>query len=90
MSLGRAAHGVPCGNRICRREVAPGHVLHGIALNAVAKCDGCDDVVFRALDGRFAIVDLTWTLKPERPPWPQTTRLGSFIAVETAMDQHAH
>lgn len=76
--------------REAEKEIAPGHVLHGIALSAVAKCDGCDDVVFGASDGTFAIVHLTWTLKPERPPWPQTTQLGSLIAAETAMDQHAH
>jgi hypothetical protein len=76
--------------REAEKEIAPGHALHGIALSAVAKCEGCDDVVFRASDGTFATVHLTWTLKPERPPWPQTRRLGRFIAVETAMDQHAH
>lgn len=76
--------------RQAEAEIAPGHVLHGIALNAVAKCDGCDDVVFRVFDGMFAMVHLTWTLQPERPPRPQTTRRGSFMALETAMDQHAH
>jgi hypothetical protein len=71
-------------------EMAPGHELHGLALRAVAKCAGCDDVVFRASDDTFAIVHLTWAKKPETPPWPLTTRLGGFVAVETAMDQHEH
>jgi hypothetical protein len=69
-------------------EIAFGHELHGIALTGIAKCEGCDDVVFRASDDTFAIVHLSWTHKPDRPPWPRTTRLGSFIAVEAAMDQH--
>jgi len=76
--------------REAEKEIAPGHELHGLALSALAKCEGCDDVVFRASDDTFAIVHLAWTLKPETPPWPQTRRLGSFIAVETVMDQHAH
>ena len=71
-------------------EIAAGHELHGLALAAVAKCDGCDSVVFRASDGTFAIVHLSWIRNPEAPPWPRTTRLGGFIAVEMAMDQHEH
>ena len=71
-------------------EIADGHELHGLALTAVAKCEVCDSVVFRGADDTFAIVHLTWTARPETPPWPRTTRLGGFIAVETAMDQHEH
>ena len=73
-----------------KTELAPGHELYGLGLRAVAKCEGCDDVVFRASDDTFAIVHLTWATKPETPPWPRTTRLGGFIAVELAMDQHGH
>jgi hypothetical protein len=47
-------------------------------------------VVFRASDGTFAIVHLSWIRKANSPPWPQTTRHGGFIAVELAMDQHEH
>lgn len=71
-------------------EISLGHDLHGLALTALVRCDGCDSVVYRASDGTFAIVHLSWTRKPETPPWPRTTRLGGFIAVETAMDQHEH
>jgi hypothetical protein len=71
-------------------EIAPGHELHQLALTAVAKCEGCDSVVYRASDGTFAVVHLSWSRKPETPPWPRTTRLGGFIAVESSMDQHEH
>jgi hypothetical protein len=71
-------------------EIAPGQELHGLALKAVAKCEACDSVVFRASDDTFAIVHLSGIRKPEAPPWPRTTRLGGFIAVEMAMDQHEH
>lgn len=71
-------------------EVTPGHELHGLTLGAVAKCGGCDDAVFRASDGTFAIVHLTWSGTPEVDPWPLTTRLGGLVAVQAAMDQHEH
>lgn len=71
-------------------EIAPGHELYGHALEAVAKCEGCDSVVFSVSDGSFAIVHLSWIRKPEAPPWPHTTRLGGFVAVEMTMDQHEH
>lgn len=64
------------------KEIASGHALHGLVLTAVAKCQVCDDVVLRASDGTFAIVHLTWTMKPDSPPRPHTSRLGGFIAVE--------
>jgi hypothetical protein len=71
-------------------EIAEGHELHGLSLTALAKCEGCDDVIFRASDDTFAIVHLTWSGKPETPPWPRTMRLGGFIGVEATMDQHEH
>ena len=71
-------------------EIAQGHELYGLALTAVAKCQGCDSVVFRVSDDTFAIVHLSWIRNPDTPPWPRTTRLGGFIAVEMAMDQHEH
>lgn len=73
-----------------RREIAPGHELHGLGLTASARCSGCDSAVFRCSDETFAIVHLTGTAKAETPPWPTTTRLGSFLAVDLAMAQHQH
>jgi hypothetical protein len=84
-----AEHGRTFENE-AHAEVAPGHELHGLGLRAIAKCEGCDDAVFRVSDDTFAIVHLTWARKPEAPPWPLTSRLGGFIAVEAAMDQHEH
>jgi hypothetical protein len=72
------------------REIAPGHELHALGLTAVAKCATYDDAVFRVSDDTFAVVHLTWTGKPDAPPWPRTTRLGSFMAVESTMDRHDH
>jgi hypothetical protein len=66
-----------------RREVAPGHPLHGILVEAVGRHNGCDDVLFRLLDGtgRVAVVHLTWTQSPpEQPPWPVTEVFDSLEA----------
>jgi hypothetical protein len=60
---------------VLKREVAPGHPLHGVPVEAIGKRDASDDVLFRLLDGsgRVAVVHLTWTrTPPERPPWPGT------------------
>jgi hypothetical protein len=70
-------------------EISPGHELHGSALTAIARCSGCDGVVFHRDDDTFAIVHLSY-VRPDQPPWPHTTRLGGFIALELAMDQHEH
>lgn len=71
-------------------EIARGHDLDGIDLTAVSTCPGCDDVLFRLADSSFAIVHLTWSGNRERPPWPQTTKLGGFVAVDLAIAQHEH
>jgi len=70
-------------------EFSEGHELFGVGLTAIARCAGCDDVAFRCADDTFAIVHLSYT-HHDRPPWPDTMRFGSFIALELAMDQHAH
>ncbi|HYH78306.1 MAG TPA: hypothetical protein VEX86_00865, partial [Longimicrobium sp.] len=66
---------------VLRREVAPGHPLHGVPVEAIGKRDASDDVLFRLLDGsgRVAMVHLTWTSSPpERPPWPATALFASL------------
>jgi hypothetical protein len=71
------------------REINPGHELHGVGLECVARCSGCDDTAFRCDDGTFAVVHLTWQAQ-EQPPSPRTTRVLSFVAFEMVMDQHEH
>lgn len=73
-----------------RREIAPGHELYGLNLEAISKCPTCDSVTFRLPDESFALVHLTWAQKPDRPPWPTTVRVGGFVALEAAIDQHVH
>jgi hypothetical protein len=72
------------------REVGPGHELAGRSVVPIAKCGGCDDAVFRLQDGTWVIVHLTWSRRQESPPWPRTERIGSFLGVESVMENHSH
>jgi hypothetical protein len=72
------------------KEIAPGHELHGLTLTAIAKCEGCDEVMFQAPNDIFAMVHLTWTGRPEPLPWPRAKRLESQRDAQMAMDQHEH
>jgi hypothetical protein len=71
-------------------EVGPDHELHGHAFTTIAKCGGCDRVVFMLDDESRAMVHLTWSGKAERAPWPETVRMGGYIATEIVMDDHQH
>ena len=73
-----------------RAEIGTNHELAGHELTAVVKCAGCDEVIFSVDDGTFAQVHLTWAQHPEPEPWPTTQRLGGFLALETAIDNHKH
>ncbi|MCX4986040.1 hypothetical protein [Streptomyces sp. NBC_00572] len=67
------------------RELPLGHPLHGVKASAVARCGGCDDVLFSVADRSFlwAVVHLTWTGREERAPWPMTTPLASLAELLT-------
>jgi hypothetical protein len=76
--------------REAQAEIRSDHELAGHELTAIVKCAGCDDVIFSVDDGTFALVHLTWAKHPEPPPWPVTTLLAGFIALEIAVDNHQH
>jgi hypothetical protein len=71
-------------------EIGAGHELDGRTLTAVARCSACDDVIYRVGDDTWAIVHLSWRGRTEPAPWPRTTRLGSFLALDLAASQHEH
>lgn len=72
------------------RELPHGHPLHGVKATAVARCEGCDDVLFSVADQPFpwAVVHLTWTGCEERAPWPVTTPLASLSELLTEWADH--
>jgi hypothetical protein len=73
-----------------RAEVAEGHPLFGQPVNALAHCEGCDDVIFTVAieDGWIALVHLTWRRQQEPRPWPATERLTGPIS--RALRTHTH
>jgi hypothetical protein len=71
-------------------EVAEGHPLHGAMVIAIARCGGCDEVVFsvEADPARFVSVHLTWRGSSERPPWPWTEDVRLPLARGLAGHDH--
>ena len=59
-------------------------------LTAIARCEGCDEVVFsvEADPVRFVSVHLTWRRAPEQPPWPRTEDLAMPLSRSLAAHEH--
>ncbi|WP_446663696.1 hypothetical protein [Flexivirga sp. B27] len=68
-----------------RREVGPGHPLHGRTWSVVADALPNDDVIVRS-GSDVGIVHLTWSRGPERLPWPMTTFVSSPEALTTYVE----
>ena len=68
-----------------QREVAPGHPLYGQSWRVIARALTSDDIVVER-GGEVAVVHLTWTQKPERPPWPVTTLIASADELESYVE----
>ena len=60
-----------------RRELSPGHILHGKTVVAKAVGNDPDDVVFQLEDGHFAAVHLTWKTESD-VNWPFTLVFDSL------------
>ncbi|SEV86569.1 hypothetical protein SAMN05421595_0134 [Austwickia chelonae] len=59
------------------REIGPGHALDGVELRVIARATPQDDVIVQTADGRVALVHMTWSGHPEKPPWPTTEPVTS-------------
>jgi hypothetical protein len=51
------------------REASAGHPLYGVAFTVIGLSTARDDVLLKVHD-RWVLVHLTWSGKPEVPPWP--------------------
>lgn len=73
-------------------EIGPDHQLFGLGLRAIARCEGCDNVIFEVSDGSWALVHLTWArTRPEPAPWPSTERQPTLAMLRVdVMDDHEH
>lgn len=71
-------------------EVSREHPLFGARVIAIARCEGCDEVVFSVETdpARFVSVHLTWRRAPEPPPWPRTEYLGMPLSRSLAGHDH--
>jgi hypothetical protein len=65
------------------REVSPGHAMYGTAFTIIGRSRGADEVLLR-FGSRWALVHLTWSGKPEVPPWPACTIFDSASDAERA------
>ena len=64
-----------------QRELSPGHLLHGAAVETFAFLGGTDDVLFRhrGMPGRFTMVHLTYRGRTEiNSQFPNVEFDGSF------------
>jgi hypothetical protein len=68
------------------RELAPGHVLYGVSVSALARHHDRDDVLFALNDGtlRVAVVHLTHS-KGTDPHWPRTALFENLEAWLSSM-----
>ncbi len=71
-----------------RVEISDGHPLFNAGSEILNRCGACDEVLVRVGEGNFGMVHLTWTGKPELPPWPQYTHTGGYVATEIAQSVH--
>lgn len=67
-------------------ELSPGHLLHGVDLQVIARAQPQDEVVVETTDGRVALVHMTWSGHEESPPWPSTKVLDSAEHLESALE----
>ena len=63
-----------------KREVRDEHPLFGLDVEAIAKRDDSDDVLFKIVGSpRVAVVHLTWRGEQEKDPrWPYAVVFGSL------------
>jgi hypothetical protein len=86
---------VPMGERAVLEqellaEVAEGHPLFGNEVIAIARCEGCDEVVFSVETDpvRFVSVRPTWRRSPEQPPWQWTRDVA--LPLSRSLTNHGH
>ncbi|HEY3111673.1 MAG TPA: hypothetical protein VGL23_23150 [Chloroflexota bacterium] len=78
--------------RELRREIGhPGHPLAGTECRAIARCTMCDDALFVLPGGRYAVVHLTWSGKPERGrQWPTAKTVDSWGDLASLLAAREH
>ena len=52
------------------RELTSTHPLYGLPLTPIARSTAADDALFSINSEEVTMVHLTWSGRPENPPWP--------------------
>lgn len=68
-----------------RAELYPRHLLHGLAINVLAKREDRDDILLQSDEG-FSIVHLTWAGRVETPPFPTCEQFKTIEALVDKLD----
>ncbi|MBU2693952.1 hypothetical protein [Pimelobacter sp. 30-1] len=77
--------------RELRREIAPGHVLHGRAWEIIGLgVPARDDALLRLSDGAVALVHLTWGGAQEPPSWPMTVLVTSVDELRAELEDRGY
>lgn len=77
------------GDEVLCEVPREGHPLSGIAVEVMARCAACDEVLVHLGDECFALVHPTWSGRRESPPWPNTVLTDGYVATQVAVDKHA-
>jgi len=75
-----------------KREVTPGHPLYSQTVVAIARCTGCEDVLF-SIEGRYVrwtVVHLTFARGPQDPPLPMSEEFDAFGEARRRLADHRH
>lgn len=74
-----------------RREIAPGHVLHGRAWTIIGLgVPARDDALLRLEDDVVALVHLTWSGTQEPPFWPMTVVVTSMDELRAELEDRGY
>ena len=73
---------IPKFTRELNKEICKDHILYGLPLCALGRCQGNDNFLFQIESAaeKFALVHLTWR-KETDPRWPTTMLFNSFEEV---------
>lgn len=87
----RARRALARHQRELRREIGPGHVLHGRAWDIIGLgVPARDDALLRLDDGAVALVHLTWRGAKELPSWPMTVLVTSAEEFRAELEDRGH
>jgi hypothetical protein len=74
--------------RELKSELSPGHPLYRLPVDVRSRCGACDEVLISVVGGTFSLVHLSWSGRPEHPPYPLVTMIGPYKDATLAQERH--